>query len=161
MVFSGVVGNAVDAHTRLAFVRICIVFQKCSYSAAYALFLVLFIRFRSEIETRGPVHTLVWTLFAVIVLCGCVLKLATVGISVAVERDWVTVIADGNSDHLTRLNTYLRRIDLLSKLVAPLFVSLLTTVVSYPFAIAFLLGFGIVSMVFEFLCSYLCKLPRI
>lgn len=96
-------------------------------------------------------HALVWILFAAIVFCGCVLKLATIGISVAVERDWVTAIADGNSEMLTKLNTYLRRIDLLSKLVAPLFVSLLTTVGSYPFSIAFLLGFGIVSMVFEFL----------
>lgn len=82
-----------------------------------------------------------------------------IAISVSIERDWVTVIAQGSSKKLTRLNTfvpdpftfrfsltrrwrYLRRIDLITKLVAPLFVSLLTTVVSYPFSVAFMLGFG-------------------
>jgi iron-regulated transporter 1 len=80
------------------------------------------------------------------------LKLATIGITVAIERDWVTVIAEGNSDHLTRLNTYIRRIDLLSKLLAPLFVSLLTTVSSYPLSVAVLLGFGMLGLIFEFIC---------
>jgi len=151
ILFSGTVGNAVDSHTRLSFVRLCIVFQKSAASTAYSIFLVLFIRFRTKIES-GHADAPVWALFAVIILCGCVLKLATIGISVAVERDWVTVIANGNSEHLTALNTYLRRIDLLSKLLAPLFVSMLTTAASYPFSVAFLLGLGIVSMVFEFLC---------
>lgn len=54
------------------------------------------------------------------------------------------------SNQLT--HSYIRRIDLISKLVAPLFVSLLTTAVSYPFSVAFLLGLGLVSMIFEFIC---------
>ena len=37
--------------------------------------------------------------------------------------------------------------------MAPLFVSLLTTAVSYTFAAAFLLGFAIVSLCFEFICT--------
>lgn len=53
----------------------------------------------------------------------------------------------------TTINSYLRRVDLLAKLLAPLFVSLLTTTVSYTFASAFLLGFAAGSMVFEFLCT--------
>jgi solute carrier family 40 (iron-regulated transporter), member 1 len=160
ILFSGTAGSLVDWRARLPFVRICILLQKGSSSAAYTLFLILFLRFRGETKAGGHIHALVWTLFAVIVLSGCVLKLATTGISVAIERDWVTIIADGDSEKLTRLNTYLRRIDLLSKLVAPLFVSLLTTVASYSFSAAFLLGFGIISMVFEFICKFrlmLCK----
>lgn len=49
--------------------------------------------------------------------------------------------------------TGLRRIDLLCKLVAPLFVSLLTSVASYPFTVAFLGFFGLGTMVFEFICE--------
>lgn len=39
--------------------------------------------------------------------------------------------------------------DLLTKLLAPLFVSLLTTAVSYEFSIAIMLGYALVSMCFE------------
>jgi hypothetical protein len=49
--------------------------------------------------------------------------------------------------------TGLRRIDLLCKLVAPLFVSLLTSVASYPFTVAFLGFFGLGTMMFEFICE--------
>lgn len=153
ILFSGTVGGLVDSRARLPFVRICIVLQKASVSAAYALFLVLFLHFRRNIQSGGHVPALVWALLALIVICGCILKLATIALSVAVERDWATVIAEGSSENLTKLNTYLRRIDLLSKLFAPLFVSLLTTVASYPFSVAFLLGFGVASMTFEFLCA--------
>lgn len=48
-------------------------------------------------------------------------------------------------------NSYLRRIDLLTALLSPLFVSLLTSAISHPFAVSFLLGFALVSMIVEFL----------
>lgn len=84
----------------------------------------------------------------------------------------MTAIAQGEGSILTTLNTYashhfcyrrplfllllhswIRRIDLTSKLCAPLFVSALTSAVSYTFAAAFLLGFAGASMVFEFFCT--------
>ena len=43
----------------------------------------------------------------------------------------------------------MRRIDLLTKLLAPLFTSLLTTAASYTFATAFLMGFAALTLVFE------------
>jgi iron-regulated transporter 1 len=73
----------------------------------------------------------VWILFTAITILGCFLILANVGVSVSIERDWVTSISRGSSRRLTRLNAIMRRIDLLSKLLAPLFVSLLTSVTSY------------------------------
>jgi len=52
----------------------------------------------------------------------------------------------------------LRRIDLLSKLLAPLFVSLLTTAASYTFAAAFLLGLAVGASVFEWVCASLSQI---
>ena len=106
-------GTLVDRIPKLQFVRWCILLQKLSATGAYACFLLLFatpLQHRASIGLGAP--PLVWILFALITLCGCVLKLATVGISVAVERDWVTCIAEGHDEHLTTLNTILRRIDL-------------------------------------------------
>ncbi|QRV88221.1 iron-regulated transporter [Ceratobasidium sp. AG-Ba] len=111
-------------------------------------------------------------MLAVVTMSGCGLKLATVGMNVCVERDWVMAIAAGSASNnaqrppsasastrdpdlehtdrvLLRLNTTLRRIDLICKLVAPLFVSLLTTTVGYRLSAAVLLAIGLMSAVFE------------
>lgn len=153
--------------------RGAIIAQKLTVGVSYTIFLIAFLRFGPEFAL-GPHKAALTGLFVLIVLLSMTLNLATVslvrmsavkaraahtpvalqiGISVAVERDWVTTIAKGDGATLTRLNTYLRRVDLLSKLLAPLFVSLLTTAASYTFACAFLLGFAAGSMVFEFICT--------
>jgi iron-regulated transporter 1 len=115
-------------------------------------------------------------MLGLVTVCGCGLKLATVGMNVCVERDWVMAIAAGAipagiqlpptpalPDHdigsdsqndrtdrtLLRLNTTLRRIDLICKLVAPLFVSLLTSTIGYRLSAAVLLGMGVVAAAFE------------
>jgi solute carrier family 40 (iron-regulated transporter), member 1 len=66
--------------------------------------------------------------FFFLVISSCVMHLSNTTISIAVERDWATCIAQGPffSTKLSRLNTYLRQINLLCKLCAPLFVSFLT-----------------------------------
>ncbi|KDQ53177.1 hypothetical protein JAAARDRAFT_197661 [Jaapia argillacea MUCL 33604] len=151
IIFSGLIGSLVDRVPRLSFVRWCILVQKLSATSAYTCFLLLFAtRLKEQASKDLGAPALIWVLFALIVLAGCVLKLSTIGISVAIERDWATTIAEGNNDRLTTLNTILRRIDLLCKLLAPLFVSLLTTTASYSFSVAFFLAFGLVTMVFEF-----------
>jgi iron-regulated transporter 1 len=61
----------------------------------------------------------------------------------------VVTISQGSHSVLTKLNTYLRRVDLLCKLLAPLFVSLLTTTISYPGAVAFYLGLAAVTLGLE------------
>ncbi|GAA5962830.1 hypothetical protein JCM21900_004101 [Sporobolomyces salmonicolor] len=150
IVFAGTVGGFVDRFSRLRFVRSTIVAQKATVAIAYAIFLICFLELKVVVKEGGK-QPVLDVLFALVTLLSMLLNLATIGISVAIERDWVTTIAAGDGATLTKLNTYLRRIDLLSKLVAPLFVSLLTTAVSYVFATAFLLGFALVSLCFEFI----------
>ncbi|KAG8883840.1 hypothetical protein FRB98_002779 [Tulasnella sp. 332] len=152
IIFAGTIGTLVDHVPKLRFVRLCIAVQKLSATVTYVCFFLIFhTRLREEAAVGEDASAPVWTLFTAITLSGCLLKLSTIGISVAVERDWATCIAEGHDGRLTRLNTILRRIDLVSKLLAPLFVSLLTTTTSYPFSVAFLGGFGLVSMILEIL----------
>ena len=116
---------------------------------ACAAFLGLSINIGISANYRSAPVT-AWVAIACIVVGGCFLTLSNVGISVAIERDWVTEIAKGQPDGtLTRLNTWIRRTDLITKLLAPLFISLLTTAVSYTFAIAFTMGFAGLTLVFE------------
>lgn len=138
----------IDKLPRLKAVRISILTQKLSASISYALFLILF----SKFPNMNPSDTrIMWLIFVAITANGCILKLATVGMNVCIERDWVMTIAGSNDQSLVRLNTIMRRIDLLCKLLAPLFVSLLTSTIGYPLSAVVLLAIGMFTMVFEFL----------
>lgn len=124
IVFSGTVGSFVDRFPRLRFVRATIVVQKATVGAAYVLFLISFIEIGPQ---EGERKRLLDGFFAIITILSALLNLATVsssrviastvgsstsalypqiGISVAVERDWVTCIAQGDSALLTKLNTF-------------------------------------------------------
>lgn len=92
-------------------------------------------------------NTIVWLLLLSTVVCSAAIDLANTCITVAVERDWVMTIAE-RPDHLTELNTQMRRVDLVSKLVAPLFVSLLT-LWGYESAVAALLGLSLLTLASE------------
>ena len=127
ILLSGPLGSYVDATPKLRLVRTAIVLQKIAATCVYAPLLAMFILSRD-----GPISDSVfWGCFAVIVIFGTLHKLSTTLLNVAIERDWITCVTEGDSDLLTKLNTHLRRIDLLCKLLSPLFVSLLTTAASY------------------------------
>lgn len=120
----------------------------CRITACSAVFLGLFLGLGRMDYRHAPASA--WIGFALITLCGSSLGLANIGTSVAVERDWVTTISlQQDEATLTRLNTYMRRIDLICKLLAPLWTSLLTTAASYTFAVAFLMGFAALTLAFE------------
>ncbi|UZJ55405.1 hypothetical protein CBS101457_004725 [Exobasidium rhododendri] len=160
IVFSGSVGSLVDRYKihRLRIVRFFIFSQKALITGSYSLFYVLFVsdtlRLGAENGGRGPnpsnpTRADVWSVFAAITFLGSFLILANVGVSVSVERDWVTSISEGSPRRLVRLNAIMRRIDLLSKLLAPLFVSLLTSVTSYAKSCIILLALNSASSLFE------------
>ncbi|KAI0790878.1 Ferroporti-1 [Abortiporus biennis] len=147
---SGWTGHQVDTRHNLKLVQTCIIIIKLAACGMYVPSLIMFSYGHSSntnlwSQPIGPV------MFTIIVLAGCVHKLAGTAISVSIERDWVTTISQDSSQHLTVLNTYMRRIDLLCKLLAPLFVSLLTAAISYKFAAYFLCGVELSCLGFELL----------
>ncbi|KZT72147.1 hypothetical protein DAEQUDRAFT_686462 [Daedalea quercina L-15889] len=152
IVLSGWAGHQIDIRNNLRLVRFSIVAVKISACGAYAGSLILFYRLASDEQlTREWSTPLGGGMFALIVISGCIQNISGVALSVAIERDWVTVIAQGSSDHLTLINTYMRRIDLLCKLLAPLFVSLLTSVTSNIIAAYCLCGVEAGCVIFELL----------
>lgn len=141
-------GRLVDEVPKLTIVRLAIIVQKLCASSFYSCLLAAVVL---RVDPNSP---LAKALLALVVLAGCGHTLSTVCIGVSIERDWATVIADGDSNTLTKLNTSLRRIDLLCKLLAPLFVSLLAAAASYTFALAFLAAFDLAGCAFELYCAF-------
>lgn len=125
LLLSGYVGSLVDRTPRLRFVRIAIATEKVLNIANYGLFLVLFGPLHSVAQeayhgrASWPYVMAVWAIIITTAVCSSITTLANTGLTVAVERDWVMTIGQGQERHLTLLNTYMRRIDLFSKLVAP------------------------------------------
>lgn len=101
MLFSGTVGSLVGSSRRLPFIRYNILLQKATGSAVYAIFLILFVSSQLPIAADARF----WGAFSVITLLSSVLKLSTIGMSVAIERDWVTTVSEGHDERLTYLNT--------------------------------------------------------
>lgn len=147
-------GHLVDKHDKLTLVRYCIAVQKLSAIAAYACFALMF---SHPYDATSFLRSLV--LFVLVVLAACMLHISTTCISIAVERDWTTCLSisdtqTGSVDStiLAKLNTYLRQINLLCKLLAPLFVSFLTVYLksSYAGSVKILTTLSVISMIFEF-----------
>ncbi|KAF2450566.1 hypothetical protein P171DRAFT_377693 [Karstenula rhodostoma CBS 690.94] len=138
---SSAVGHQVDSRERLSVVRHSIIWQRVSVAASCGILLLLL---RSAPEKWT---TVAW--FSVCVVLAGAEKLAFVGNTVAVERDWVVVISEGLSVPREDLNSKMRRIDLVCKLVAPLGISLVDGY-STEVAICVVLGQNTLSVIFEY-----------
>ncbi|WWD03413.1 hypothetical protein V865_001465 [Kwoniella europaea PYCC6329] len=156
LILSGYIGSLVDRIKRLPFVRTVICAQKVFQALSYSLFLILLGPFKIFVANAfhgdGSISRVVatWCILLSIITSSALLGLSATGMTVAIERDWITEIAQGDSTVLTRLNTYMRRIDLLSKLTAPLLVSLVTSTGGYPLATVLLLAMSAVTLVTEY-----------
>ena len=136
------VGSYVDRTNRLTAIRSSIIWQRFPVAASCGLFLVLF---------AGPQSRLTfWLCFPTTVLLACFEKLAAMGNTIALERDWIIVVADAVTVPRQSLNGTLRRIDLCCKLLAPLVLAFVEGL-STTLAIWIVFGTTAVSVLVEYL----------
>lgn len=140
ILFGQAVGRAIDRFPRLTAVRSSILLQKLAIVLVSVLTFSLF--------RINPHSTSGSACFALVVLSSALLRLANMGNSISLERDWPAVASGGVSSNLTALNTSIRRIDLLSKVLAPLLVSAVL-VLQPEYAILLLVIWNAVSLPFE------------
>ena len=126
------IGSLVDSKNRLYVVRQSIVWQRLSVALSCLILAAL-------LASNPQNGFTLYGLFATIVALAGVEKLAFVANTVAVERDWIIVVSDNLGVERQKLNSAMRRIDLVCKLVAPLGIGLLD---SYSTKIAIWIVFG-------------------
>ncbi|KAJ8607675.1 hypothetical protein MRB53_040138 [Persea americana] len=119
IVFSPVLGEYIDRHDRLSVIRVSIVGQRLAVAVSCGVFLTLLL-FQS---TTHPATSI--ALFLLSTILACVEKLCIIMNTIAVERDWVVVIAGTNDGLLQEMNSQMRRIDLFCKLMSPLVIALI------------------------------------
>ncbi|KAG8963024.1 hypothetical protein FRC03_003520 [Tulasnella sp. 419] len=158
ILFSRWAGSLVDHHRKLEVVRAAILVQKTATIASLTAFLFLFTtpdsnnvnRSSGKMKMQDSTHAIsTWVIFYVIVFCRCIERLSTTTMTIAVERDWPTCISECSERSLSLINTWLRRIDLTCQLLAPLFVSFLTSILSYKTVIKVLLFSSTIGLFFE------------
>ncbi|CAK7236887.1 hypothetical protein SCUCBS95973_009761 [Sporothrix curviconia] len=170
MVFAEAVGACIDRGGRLAVVRASILGQRAAVVTSCGVFWVLMDRAagtaasglaRNAVSmdalmddtTAAPslATPLSSGLFAVAVIAACVEKLGSVMNLVAVERDWIVVMTEGNAAARRLLSARMRRIDLFCKLVGPLAISLVAAA-SIRVALCTTLAMSAASVVVEYFC---------
>jgi hypothetical protein len=137
------VGRWIDRADRLAIVRTSIIGQR----VAVAISCVLLWALLSQPLSNSVQNAV----FAGSVLCACVEKLAASANLVAIERDWVVIVTEGNEDARRMMNARMRRIDLFCKLLGPLAVAMVATA-SVEAAIWLTLGMNMASLAVEYFC---------
>lgn len=140
--FAPMVGQYVDQEDRLKAVRLSVVGQRgavilsCLGFWALSTDLLDFPGFRP-------------CLIAMLILLACVEKLCSICSTIAIERDWVVVVAESFQCGLEALNSQMRRIDLVCKLVGPLTIALVYGY-STTIAIVAVLGMNASSVLIEY-----------
>ncbi|TYZ65209.1 hypothetical protein PybrP1_003984 [[Pythium] brassicae (nom. inval.)] len=114
------VGRFIDKTNRWSVMKFSIVAENLVIVlSTVVLGLILFV------ADADGVHKPTWTpqllgLFALTLVCGGVGQVLNEAQTLAVERDWVVVLAGNDSNVLARMNTAMRRIDLSCTILAPM-----------------------------------------
>ena len=110
--------------------KVTIVVQRACVVAGCLLWMLLFLSPLSQALNPGQTLHRLGTylsrdiIIAILILFGIVERMCAVGNNLVMERDWVPTIASQmSSPPLHQLNATMRRIDLVSKILAPVFVS--------------------------------------
>ena len=140
--FAPLVGRCIDRFNRLKVARLSIVGQRGAVVLSCLGFWALSTD-GLDFPSSKPL------LVAVLALLACVEKLCSIMNTIAIERDWVVVVAENSECELEELNSQMRRIDLVCKLVGPLAISLVDGY-STMMAIAAVLGTNSLSALTEY-----------
>lgn len=140
--FAPLVGRYVDQGDRLKVVRLSIVGQRMAVILSCLGFWALSTGFPGFPSLRP-------LLIASLAVLTCVEKLCSIMNLIAIERDWVVIIAENSHYELEVLNSQMRRIDLICKLVGPLAIALVD-VYSTITAIIAVLGMNAFSVPIEY-----------
>ncbi|ORX39779.1 hypothetical protein BD324DRAFT_648406 [Kockovaella imperatae] len=156
LIFSRRIGELVDTMPRVKFVRSAVAYLKFSQIVVYGLFLLMF---GPMTDMVGPGYRFIgdhspivytWTVLVLLVLFSIINYLANVGINVSIERDWVMTISQGNSERLTKLNSWMNSVDSLCKTVSAMILAILTWSLGDIGAAEFLLCASLLSWITEY-----------
>ncbi|EDO43654.1 predicted protein, partial [Nematostella vectensis] len=136
------VGAWVDANPRLKVAQRSLVAQNLAVAAS-ALILLLILSVKLF-------HGLFVLLVGLAIFVACFSVLAGIATKIAVQKDWVVVICQGDKSLLAGTNAIMRRIDLVCKILAPALVGQVMTYVSKSAGVILIASWNVLSVFVEY-----------
>ena len=145
LVFGPIIGDWIDRTARLKAVKITLAVQNSFVIINSILLLVYLIKKESFSDT----NLMLVQIFTIVF--GCVSNLASSSSAIIIQKDWVVVISAGDSNFLADLNSWMRRIDLVTKCIAPPLCGIFLDQLHHVGGLAFIASWNLVSMILEYL----------
>eukprot|EP00062_Callorhinchus_milii_P005967 gi/632945967/ref/XP_007888323.1/ PREDICTED: solute carrier family 40 member 1 [Callorhinchus milii] len=142
------IGDWVDKTARLKVAQTSLIIQNVSVIICGVNLMVVF-HFDWEIRTMYNGWLLTLSYISVISMAN-IANLASTAMSITIQRDWIVVIAGGDSNVLSVMNATIRIIDQLTNIAAPLAVGNIMTFGSIKIGCGFIAGWNLFSMFMEY-----------
>jgi len=155
IVFGSSVGRLVDTMGRISAARLSLAIQNLA-TASCALILAAFLHYRADLEPEGEGGNPTLVVSVVAILLAAVARLASCGTNIIIQKDWIVVVAGGDTDRLATMNSILRTIELTTYAIAPAVAGCLFTILGFGLTGLVIAGWNVLSVCLEY-----CLLARI
>ena len=143
LVFAPLVGKWIDQSPRLRAIRISLVFQN-SFVTLCAVLLLLNQLYSVEMDPYVILVEIGSISF------GAVSFLASASCGIIIQKDWVVVISGKDQTFLAELNSMMRRIDLVTKIISPLICGQIMAAFDLTGGVIFIVCWNLFSMFVEY-----------
>jgi len=161
ILFGASVGRWIDRTKRLTAAKTFLLIQNLCVSLC-ALLLAGFIGYREDIDQQYLEAATVGVSVASIILASMA-RLASSGVNIIIQKDWIVVIAENDTDRLAKMNSILRTIELTTYMLAPAAAGQLFTYLGFVLTGVFIAAWNVASVCLEYLLLTLIykKYPKL
>ncbi|KAK6166093.1 hypothetical protein SNE40_022863 [Patella caerulea] len=146
--FGALVGDWVDKTARLKAAQISLALQNI-FVICCAAMVYVHLWFMVYIKSQWNGWMLILS-YAVIIILAILGNMASMARTIAVEKDWIVEICGKDKDMLAQMTSTLRRIDLATKILAPIATGQIMTYVGLEFGAVFIGGWNLVTVFIEY-----------
>merc|ERR1719210_728626 len=148
IMFGASVGRWIDKTKRLTAAKTFLLIQNLCVSVC-ALLLAGFIGYRDRIDPQYLEAGIIGVSVSSIILAS-IARLASSGVNIIIQKDWIVVIAENDTDRLAKMNSILRTIELTTYMLAPAAAGQLFTFCGFGYTGIIIAGWNIISVVIEY-----------
>jgi len=161
IIFGASVGRWIDKTKRLTAAKTFLLIQNLCVSLC-ALLLAGFIGYRDRIDPQYLEAGIIGVSVSSIILASMA-RLASSGVNIIIQKDWIVVIAENDTDRLAKMNSILRTIELTTYMLAPAAAGQLFTYLGFVLTGVFIAAWNVVSVCLEYLLLVLIykKYPKL
>ncbi|XP_060598850.1 solute carrier family 40 member 1-like isoform X2 [Ruditapes philippinarum] len=149
LLFGTVVGDWVDRTSRLTVARTTVLVQNSALIVCCIIVYVV-IEYKTDIAEVLPNEGLLRMCYALIIIIAILSNLTNMARKTAIERDWIVEICDKDPDMLASLSATMRRISLLTMVIAPIVTGQLLSRTSHSTGALVVAGWNFITIFVEY-----------